>query len=184
MIIFLFALSLFSFSATLQAGTESSYQGQQHREIKALSESEINGYLTGQGMGFAKAAELNHYPGPVHVLDVASELKLDTKQLQKTQALFEKMQTKAVALGKKLVDQEKELDQLFAQNKVTNKSLNDILQEISVTRAKLRYVHLSAHLEQKQILSNHQIMLYDQLRGYSATGHANSHDGQQHNHSH
>jgi hypothetical protein len=48
--------------AFAQSG-HSPYAGQEKREIKALSAEDIEGYLTGQGMGFAKAAELNHYPG-------------------------------------------------------------------------------------------------------------------------
>lgn len=43
------------------------YAGQQSRDIKALSDEEMKGYLTGAGMGFAKAAELNRYPGPVEL---------------------------------------------------------------------------------------------------------------------
>lgn len=45
--------------------------GQQHRQIKALSADEIQNYLAGKGAGMAKAAELNHYPGPTHVLELA-----------------------------------------------------------------------------------------------------------------
>src|SRR4029079_2796548 len=42
------------------------YAGQQARGVKALSDEEVSGYLAGAGMGFAKAAELNGYPGPMH----------------------------------------------------------------------------------------------------------------------
>ena len=41
----------------------SPYTGQEKREIRALSKEEVHGYLSGDGMGFAKPAELNHYPG-------------------------------------------------------------------------------------------------------------------------
>jgi hypothetical protein len=39
----------------------SPYVGQEGRKIKALSEEEVQGYLSGSGMGLAKAAELNHW---------------------------------------------------------------------------------------------------------------------------
>ena len=39
--------------------------------IKALSDHEVSALLDGHGSGFAKAAELNGYPGPTHVLDLA-----------------------------------------------------------------------------------------------------------------
>lgn len=42
------------------------YTGQQARPIKALSDAEIAALRKGEGMGMAKAAELNGYPGPVH----------------------------------------------------------------------------------------------------------------------
>jgi hypothetical protein len=48
------------------------YAGQQARSIKALSDEEIAALRKGEGMGMAKAAELNGYPGPVHVLQSPS----------------------------------------------------------------------------------------------------------------
>ena len=36
-------------------------------DIKALSSEEVEQYLSGAGMGYAKAAELNRHPGPIHV---------------------------------------------------------------------------------------------------------------------
>ena len=50
------------------------YAGQRQRSIKALSESDITGLRSGNGAGFAKAAELNGYPGPAHVLELAGPL--------------------------------------------------------------------------------------------------------------
>ena len=45
----------------------SAYAGQQSRAIKSLSEQDVDDLLAGRGAGFAKAAELNGYPGPAHV---------------------------------------------------------------------------------------------------------------------
>ncbi|WP_455198498.1 Spy/CpxP family protein refolding chaperone [Kaarinaea lacus] len=177
---FLFAILVLFFSTTILAATNSThtspYKGQQHRQIKSLSQSDIDGYLSGKGMGFAKAAELNHYPGPRHVLDIAKELKLDKEQQKQTEALFKKMQASAIELGKQLVDQERQLDELFAQDKVNNESLDKLLQEIGSTQARLRYVHLSTHLDQKKILNRHQVMMYDRLRGYDGNGHEHQHE--------
>ena len=64
-------LSLTHVSATLAEEKPSPYAGQQARQVKALSKAEIEGLLAGRGLGYAKAAELNHYPGPRHVLDLA-----------------------------------------------------------------------------------------------------------------
>ena len=46
------------------------YAGQQARSIKSLSDDEIAALRKGEGMGMAKAAELNGYPGPAHVLQL------------------------------------------------------------------------------------------------------------------
>ena len=40
--------------------------------------------------------------------------------------------------------------------------------DIGETRAALRYVHLSAHLEMKKILTTDQINQYNHLRGYAS----------------
>ena len=54
----------------------SPYSGQETRDIKALSDDERRRLLEGHGMGMALPAELNRYPGPKHVLELAGELDL------------------------------------------------------------------------------------------------------------
>ena len=75
-------------STVVYASTDKPYQGQQPRVIKSLSQSDIEGYLNGKGMGLAKAAELNHYPGPRHVLDVADKPGLTDRQKAQTRQLY------------------------------------------------------------------------------------------------
>jgi len=68
-------ISTIIFSAGFASANQlSPYVGQEQREIKSLSPDEVKDYLAGKGMGLAKAAELNHYPGPAHVLELASQL--------------------------------------------------------------------------------------------------------------
>jgi hypothetical protein len=153
----------------------SPYAGQEQREIKALSEEEIQGYLSGRGMGFAKAAELNHYPGPKHVLELAEQLRLSTEQFRRTRALFEEMKAQAVSLGRELVEKERLLDSLFAKGRISEAQLQKLVAEISAIRGKLRSVHLRAHLVQREILSPAQIQHYDKLRGYDSSGHNHRH---------
>jgi hypothetical protein len=44
--------------------SHSPYAGQEKRAVKTLSpDEEIQALLNGRGMGLAKVAELNHYPG-------------------------------------------------------------------------------------------------------------------------
>jgi hypothetical protein len=46
------------------------YAGQQGRSIKAPSDDDIAALRKDEGMGMAKAAELNGYPGPAHVYNL------------------------------------------------------------------------------------------------------------------
>jgi Spy/CpxP family protein refolding chaperone len=142
--------------------------------IKALSEEEVQGYLSGSGMGFAQAAELNHYPGPKHVLALAEPLQLSAEQRQQTQGIFEAMQAEAVLLGQQLIERERQLETLFAAGTITEAQLEDVVMGIATIRGRLRVVHLRAHLVQKNILTPVQLRHYDVLRGYGASSHPNS----------
>ena len=153
----------------------SPYAGEEGREIKALSAEDIEAYLTGQGMGFAKAAELNGYAGPKHVLELAGELELTAEQRTRTQALFASMQTKAVALGRQLVDEERKLDRLFAGAGITQDSLQQSVARIGALQADVRAAHLAAHLEQARILTPEQRAHYLRLRGYHSSGEHHAH---------
>jgi len=165
--------------AFAQSG-QSPYAGQEKREIKALSQEDVEGYLSGEGMGFAKAAELNHYPGPKHVLELARELRLEKAQIDQTKSAYDRMHKEAVSLGRKIVEKEGFLDHLFASGKVDAEKLRKLTLEIGTLQGELRAAHLKAHLEMKQILTSHQIQRYDELRGYKGAGGEQKHQGHQH----
>lgn len=148
------------------AAPTSAYVGQETRSIKALSPSEVDDLLAGKGMGQARAAELNGYPGPMHVLELGRELALSDAQTAATTALFGRMQAAARALGAQLVEAERALDTLFKENKATPEATEAELARIGVLQARVRGVHLQAHLEQTRILSPEQVVRYRQLRGY------------------
>jgi len=153
---------------------QSPYAGQERREIKALSEPEIEQLRSGAGMGLAKPAELNGYPGPKHVLELAAELELTPEQRQRVEALFEAMHADAVARGEELIEGERALDEAFSSGGVDPGTLRDQLERISAVRARLRLAHLAAHLDTKAALTPEQVHRYAQLRGYG--GHAHDHD--------
>lgn len=153
------------------ASDQSPYAGEERREVKSLSKKEINSLRHGDGMGFAKLAELNHYPGPKHVLEIADELDLSASQRVQTETLYEEMQRDAVALGEQLLAAESRLDLEFEKRSVSPDSLRTALLEIGELRARLRYVHLEAHLQQKNVLSPEQVREYDKLRGYRDSKH-------------
>ncbi|MBT8078490.1 MAG: SgcJ/EcaC family oxidoreductase [Gammaproteobacteria bacterium] len=153
------------------AADRAPYAGQQHRSIKSLSEQEIRSLRAGEGMGFALPAELNGYPGPRHVLELAAELRLTREQLAETQALYDAMHSEAVALGEMLIGLEKDLDDDFGRGSIDAATLESALLESGVTKAKLRHVHLRTHLRQKELLSAEQVASYNRLRGYAGGAH-------------
>jgi Spy/CpxP family protein refolding chaperone len=158
----------------------SPYTGQEQRAIKALSDDEVQALLNGQGMGLAKVAELNHYPGPRHVLDMATQLGLSDTQRAETQQIYDRMHQEAVRLGNLLIAKERELDRLFATNEIDVPTLQRVVQAIAQLQGELRIAHLQAHVDMKRILSLDQIAQYDVLRGYGASGQADAPSARQH----
>jgi Spy/CpxP family protein refolding chaperone len=157
--------------------SHSPYAGQEQRAIKILFEEEIQALLSGQGMGLARAAELNHYPGPRHVLDLAMQLQLSETQRTATQQVYDRMHQEAVRLGALIVDKERELDHLFATQAVDSQNLQDVVKQIAQLQGDLRVVHLRAHIEMKRVLSREQIDKYDELRGYTSSASPAPHTG-------
>jgi hypothetical protein len=119
---------IWSFIST-GAESQSPYVGQEQRELKTLSDTEIQGYLDGSGMGLAKVAELNRYPGPKHVLKLADEIGLSDEQKTQTERLYGAMKRRASGLGQRLVEKERKLDQLFETRSITPTQLT--VQEVS-----------------------------------------------------
>src|SRR5437867_4887663 len=146
----------------------SAYAGQESRSIKALSAEEIATLRDGLGMGLAKAAVLNHYPGPAHVFELADELQLSADQRARTEATFHQMRERARGLGAALIAAERDLDQMFAATRATPDAVEQTLSRVADGQARLRAVHLNAHLAQRDILSATQLARYDQVRGYGA----------------
>src|ERR1700745_1824509 len=75
------------------ADNGSPYRNQMNTEIRGLSDQEVSDLREGRGMGRARAAELNGYPGPRHVLDAAraGQLALTPEQTRAAERLFDGM---------------------------------------------------------------------------------------------
>ena len=159
------------------AFAQSPYTGYTDRPIKALSAQQIEGLREGRGMGFALAAELNGYPGPLHALEVAEAMHLSEEQRQKTQALYEAMLERSQSLGRRIVELETELDAQFANRTITEDGLRDLTAQIAEATGELRFNHLRYHLEMTALLRPHQIELYNQARGYATGGGAHGGHG-------
>jgi Spy/CpxP family protein refolding chaperone len=148
------------------AQTASPYAGQETRPIKALSVDEVKAYLAGDGLGMAKAGELNHYPGPKHVLAMADHLGLSAQQESALRAIEGGMSAAAVPLGRQIVDAEASLDRAFANGTVDEASMRAATDRIGALQGHLRAVHLSAHIATRKLLTAEQLATYDSMRGY------------------
>lgn len=164
------AVLLLAAAATTQraAAQASPYAAETDRDIKALSQAEVDDLLTGAGMGFAKAAELNGVPGPRHVLDMAAELGVDDAQRPLIEDVFARMHGRAVRLGAEVVDLERELDAAFAAGQPTPQEVATRAVDLGRLYGELRANHLAAHLETAALLTPRQIVLYRELRGNAA----------------
>lgn len=144
----------------------SPYSGIHSRAVKALSDQQIADLRAGRGMGFALAAELNGYPGPMHVLELADRLILTSQQRRAVRQLFDAMKAEAISVGEKLIDAETALDRAFKDRSITPERLAELSAAIGRTQGELRAVHLKYHLTTAELLSPDQTQRYSELRGY------------------
>ena len=162
------ALAVLS-SAQAQHTPTSPYSGWEHRSVKALSNERIADLRAGRGMGLALPAELNGYPGTVHVLELGDQLRLTEEQRNRVQELHAAMQAEAIPLGERLIGQEADLERQFATKSVTPVSLQAATAEIGATRGALRFAHLRYHISTLDVLTSGQVRRYSELRGYQAS---------------
>ena len=153
---------------TGSAMSQQPYAGLQNRPIKTLSDQQIADLNAGRGMGLALAAELNGYPGPIHAIELAGQLRLSPDQLSKLKSLFEAMKAETIPLGSKLISQERELNDGFANHTITSTSLQTATISIGTTQVALRAAHLKYHLSAADILTPEQVARYNELRGYQS----------------
>lgn len=132
-----------------------------------LSAEQVKELLAGDGMGLAKPAELNHYPGPKHVLELATELALTADQLRRVEAIRADMLAAAKKLGAAIVEAERGLDAAFEKADIDARRLRDLTGAIARLQGELRAVHLAAHLTTRQVLTADQVTRYDALRGHA-----------------
>ena len=157
-------------SAAAQTAPRSgAYAGQQTRAIKSLSKQDVDDLLAGRGAGFAKAAELNGYPGPAHVLELKEPLQLSDAQLAATQALMAQHRAAARSLGEKVVASERLLDQAFSSHTADDASVRTLTSVVAGYQGQLRAERLETHLAQQALLSPEQVQRYAELRGYAET---------------
>lgn len=155
------------------------YTGQQNRAITSFSDDEISGLRDGRGLGFAKPAELNGYPGPLHVLELAAELGLTDQQRETVEAIFARMKQAAQATGARYLEAESAVDAAFRAGSASPQRIAELVRQADQARAEVRLAHLQAHIETAPLLTADQRRRYAELRGY-----ADRHGGQGHHRQH
>jgi hypothetical protein len=153
------------------------YASLQSRTVKALSEQQVADLRAGRGMSLALPAELNGYPGPLHVIELADVLALTPDQLARMRSLYDEMKSKAMRIGERLIDQEEALDHEFASHSVTASTLHEATAAIGKTQSELRASHLRYHLLTVEVLTHDQMQKYAEARGYRAGDVGKSHRG-------
>jgi Spy/CpxP family protein refolding chaperone len=124
-------------------------------------------YLSGAGMGYARAAELNHFPGPMHVLELADKLGLSEEQRAKTKQLMDEHKRHARAIGAELVEAERAVEGLFKKGQVEEATLARAVREVAALEGEYRLSHLETHRRMRALLTDQQVKRYDELRGHS-----------------
>jgi len=169
------AIALVGIAPAAWPQTHQPYAGLRERPVKALSDQQIADLKAGRGMSLALAAELNGYPGPSHVLELATPLGLSDDQRAKVAGLFDAMKREAVLLGERLIAAETALDRRFADKTITASSLGEATRDIASLQGELRLAHLKYHLATLELLTPEQATQYSTLRGYGAGQHGSGH---------
>lgn len=141
------------------------------RDIKGLSAEQVADLRAGRGMGLALSAELNGYPGPVHVIEHAAALNLSPEQRRRTEDLVGSMKAEAIPIGVRLIEAEATLDRDFREGAFTPAALNVAVTRIATLQGDLRAAHLRYHLAMVELLTPVQVARYNQLRGYVSAPH-------------
>ena len=142
------------------------YAGLDGRAVPSLSTEELDGLRKGRGLAMALPAELNGYPGPLHVLELADRLQLTPDQTRRTGALVTAMRKETIDIGQAVIATESQLDRSFKERRATPETIETETKAVGAARAALRAAHLRYHLVMAKMLNEHQIAEYRSARGY------------------
>lgn len=154
--------------AAAQEHGHSPYAGLETRQIKSLSEADLEELRRGGGWGLALPAELNGVPGPAHLLELSDEIGLSAEQVSAIESIYADMQVEARAAGARFIAAEQAIEAAFRERDLTPDRLRALIDAAAEARAELRFIHLSRHLEMPPLLSAEQVVRYSDLRGYGA----------------
>ncbi|MDO8532453.1 MAG: hypothetical protein Q7T26_09900 [Dehalococcoidia bacterium] len=151
------------------SATASPYaRGDAYPGVQGLTPQEVRDLREGNGMGLARAAELNGYPGPKHLLDMQTQISLTPEQRDTVSRLYARMKERTTALGKRVLVEEARLEEMFRTRTATPEALAAQVRVVESLRGELRLAHLATHLETLPLLTQAQVVRYNAMRGYGA----------------
>ncbi len=133
--------------------------------LRGLTAAEVEALRAGDGAGAARAAELNGYPGPEQVLELADSLALTLEQRTGLEASRGRVLAAARALGGDIIAGEAGLESAFREGAMGAEELGRRVRALAELRGRLRLVRLTAHLETAALLTPGQRERYRDLRG-------------------
>ena len=135
-----------------ESENRSEYAGLEKRTIKSISDEDLIALRKGQSGifgGLGLSAELNNFPGPMHVLRFEHELKLSDEQRKKIQQIADEKQKEAISIGEEFIAAEKHLDSHFVNESVSGMELKVFIDRSAEIFGRLRYCHLILTSENK-----------------------------------
>jgi Spy/CpxP family protein refolding chaperone len=135
-----------------------------HQRVEAYLKEFEQVVADGRGFGLAFAADQNGYPGPVHVLELKDQLELTPAQEARMKTLFDAMLAEARVKAGRLAAAEARLRRVFAGGAAEASTVRAAVAAAETARADVRLVHLLAHLETREALTESQRRTYHQLR--------------------
>ena len=160
------SLLLLPAPAHAQHEHHSPYAGTQSADVPTLTDEEVRQLREGDGMGLARPAELNRYPGPKHLLELEDDLPLSAEQGEAIREIRARMLDAAQAKGAEILQVEAHLAAAFSDTTIDENTLARMTSHLGALRGELQAIHLRAHIESRALLSEAQLDRYDELRGY------------------
>jgi hypothetical protein len=163
MIKYLFAFTLMFLSCAVNA--QSVPDTIKHSPIRTLTYAQYQAYLKGEaGDDLAFVATVHHYPMPEKVLRFKKELELSAEQISKLTDINTHMHKLRLQIGGSIIENEKTLDLMFAQNTVDNGNLIFYTNRHGLYQGELRNAILQACMATRKTLTPEQMNKFDTLQ--------------------
>jgi hypothetical protein len=154
------------------SAARSPYAGMATVEGTTMTAEEVAGLRAGQGMRLALPAELNGFPGPLHVLELADRLEISDAVRAEVETIRAEMLAAARRQGAEVIAADRALAEAFREasggssDPPSAARIARLSAALGEAKGELQAIHLAAHLRTRALLSPEQRRRYEHLRGY------------------